>query len=624
MCYITGEIKESCGGAIVKVEKKTDAPFAEGDVRRLQKDLLQRYKDTDKNKGALHILLRICKGQYKRLLATVIFCALQLSATLYVPIATAEIIDALTQQQPDSAKVIIFNLIVSAVLLAINYPLQRLYMTSRNKASRSIEAALRGAIVSKLQQLTIQYNKETESGRIQSKIMRDVEAVRALISQVITHGVHIVINLVAIVWVLVDKHDPYMIVFFVLCGPAAAFAAKIAKKSMREKHREFRICSEETTARVVDMIDLIPVTKAHALEEIQIEKMNHQLEKNAKIGFETDQAVNRFIISNWLVMQIFSVLCLALSAVLTFLGRMTVGAMSLYQSYFGKLVTNISTVTNLIPTITAGLEAVHSIGEILDSDDIEEDDGKKPMPELRGEYRFENVSFAYRDEPGMPILKGLDLHVRAGETIALVGESGAGKSTILNLVTGFDLCDGGQVLIDGEDIKNISLRDYRKHIAVVLQNNILFSGSIRDNITYGLTDVTDEHLNKIIDLACLRDVIDMMPNGLDTLIGEHGNRLSGGQRQRIAIARALIRNPQVILFDEATSALDTVSEKHIQQAVENLSAGKTTFIVAHRLSTVKNADKIAVIEDGRCVEYGTYDELVAKKGAFYHFRALQI
>ena len=372
------------------------------------------------------------------------------------------------------------------------------------------------------------------------------------------------------------------------------------------------------------MVELIPITKAHALEDVQMKKMNRQIRDNANIGYDLDKITSQFIVSNWLTMQIFSALCLALTAVLTFSGRMSIGDMTLYQSYFSKLVTYISSITNLIPIITSGVEAVNSVSEILASDDVENDEGKEPFGELRGDYRFENVVFAYRDEPNKLVLNGLNIQVKAGETVALVGESGAGKSTIVNLVTAFDLCSGGRVTVDGKNIKDIRLKDYRQQIAVVLQNNILFSGSIRDNIIYGVPNVTDEQLNNVIDLACLRDVVDSMPNGLDTLIGEHGNRLSGGQRQRISIARALIRDPKVILFDEATSALDTVSEKHIQTAIENLCAGKTTFIVAHRLSTIKNADKIAVIADGRCVEFGTYDELVAKKGAFYRFRQLQI
>ena len=588
-------------------------------------DEFLRQRDTRASKKRpMRTLLRMCKGQYRRLLVSALFCALQLSATLFIPIATANVIDALTQKTDDCVELILINLGISLFLLLLNYPMQQFYMRTRNEATRSIEATLRGAIIAKLQLLTIHFNKQMEAGRIHSKIMRDVESIRALISNVHTTGVHIFVNIATVIGVLLAKGEVLILLFFALCAPAAALAAKTVQKRLRAKNSEYRRSMEKTNASVVDMVELIPVTKAHALEDVQMHKMNQQLSDTAKIGYELDKVTSQFVVSNWLVMQAFSVLCLILTAILTFCGRMTVGDMTLYQSYFGKLVAYISSITGLIPIITSGIEAVNSVGEILDSDDTEDDTDKKPISQLRGEYRFENVTFAYRDEPNHPVLKGLDLYVKAGETVALVGESGSGKSTIINLVTGFDMCDGGRLTVDGEEIKNIRLKDYRQHIAVVLQNSILFSGSIRDNITYGASNVSEEYLNKIIDLACLRDVIDALPNGLDTLVGEHGNRLSGGQRQRISIARALIRNPQVIIFDEATSALDTVSEKHIQKAIDNLSEGKTTFIVAHRLSTVKNADKIAVIANGRCVEFGTYDELIAKKGAFYQFRQLQI
>lgn len=598
--------------------------FSEEDIRRMEDEFLRQCDTRTSKKHPIRTLLHICKGQYRRLLVSAFFCALQLSATLFIPIATANVIDALTQRKENCVEVILINLGISLFLLLINYPLQQFYMRTRNEATRSIEATLRGAIIAKLQLLTINFNKQMESGRIHSKIMRDVESIRALISNVHTTGVHIIVNIATVIGVLLAKGEVLILLFFALCAPAAALAAKAVKKRMRAKNSEYRHSMEKTNASVVDMVELIPVTKAHALEDVQMHKMNQQLSDTAKIGYELDKVTSQFVVSNWLIMQVFSVLCLILTATLTFCGRMTVGDMTLYQSYFGKLVAYISSITGLIPIITSGVEAVNSVGEILDSDDTEDDTGKKPISQLRGEYRFEGVTFAYRDEPDRPVLKGLDLHVKAGETIALVGESGSGKSTIINLVTGFDMCDGGRLTVDGEEIKNIRLKDYRRHIAVVLQNSILFSGSIRDNITYGASDISEEYLNRIVDLACLRDVIDALPNGLDTLIGEHGNRLSGGQRQRISIARALIRNPQVIIFDEATSALDTVSEKHIQEAIDNLSRGKTTFIVAHRLSTVKNADKIAVIANGRCVEFGTYDELIAKKGAFYQFRQLQI
>ena len=207
--------------------------------------------------------------------------------------------------------------------------------------------------------------------------------------------------------------------------------------------------------------------------------------------------------------------------------------------------------------------------------------------------------------------------------MALVGESGSGKSTVLNLVIGFNKLDSGSLKIDGIDAADIDMRSYRRFISMVPQNSILFSGTIRENITYGRQHVTEELLNYAVRAAQLESVIAKLPDGLDTMVGEHGAKLSGGQRQRISIARAIIRNPQVIIFDEATSALDSVTESEIQKAIENLTKDRTTFIVAHRLSTIKNADKIAVMENGRCVEYGTYDELMAKKGAFYKLKQMQ-
>ena len=248
--------------------------------------------------------------------------------------------------------------------------------------------------------------------------------------------------------------------------------------------------------------------------------------------------------------------------------------------------------------------------------------GKKQLEDVTGIFDFEDVSFHYKNSD-KPVLNHLNLHVKQGETIALVGESGAGKSTVLNLVIGFHLADGGKVLLDGNDMREIDLRTYRKHLAVVPQTSILFSGTIRENITYGNEHVSDEELERVIKAANLTDLMESLPNGVDTMVGEHGGKLSGGQRQRIAIARALIRDPEVIVLDEATSALDSISEKLIQEALENLTKGRTTFIVAHRLSTIRDADKIAVLADGHCVEYGTFEELMARKGEFYRMKMIQ-
>ena len=218
----------------------------------------------------------------------------------------------------------------------------------------------------------------------------------------------------------------------------------------------------------------------------------------------------------------------------------------------------------------------------------------------------------------------MNLTVKQGETVALVGESGSGKSTVVNMAIGLFSATSGSITIDGKDIKELDMRSVRNRVAVVPQNTILFNGTIKENIIYGRKGVTKAELDKAIEAANLKQVIDKLPNGVNTNIGEHGGRLSGGQRQRISIARAIIRNPDVIIFDEATSALDTVSEAEIQSAINNLTRERTTFIVAHRLSTIRTADKIAVISNGTCVEFGTYDELMQKKGEFYKYKMTQL
>ncbi|MFA6857959.1 MAG: ATP-binding cassette domain-containing protein, partial [Treponema sp.] len=295
----------------------------------------------------------------------------------------------------------------------------------------------------------------------------------------------------------------------------------------------------------------------------------------------------------------------------------------MYQSYFTTIVGQISAVIGLLPVITKGLESVDSVGDILLSGDIEDSDRKPKLEKVDGHIELKNVSFAY---PGstVPVLNKINLDIPKGSTVAFVGGSGAGKSTILNLVIGFLKPTAGQVLIDGHDLMSVSMKSYRTHLSVVPQQSILFTGTIRENITYGKDDINDGRLEQVIKAANLDDVIADMPDGLSTMVSEHGNNLSGGQKQRISIARAFIRDPSILVLDEATSALDSVSEKKIQDALQHLIKGRTTLIVAHRLSTIRNADHIAVIAGGGIEEYGTYDGLMQKKGIFYRMHELQV
>ena len=364
-----------------------------------------------------------------------------------------------------------------------------------------------------------------------------------------------------------------------------------------------------------------PVTRAHALEHCEVKKLTDSVTRIAESGYKMDKVYAIFGSANWVMFSLFQMICLFFTGILAYRGKITIGDVSLYQSYFNSLIAQVSSIMGLLPIIAKGTESISSIGEILSSDDIEDNENKLKIKSLNGEYEFKNVCFKYDDKT--PVLNNFSLTVKAGETVALVGESGSGKSTVLNLVIGFNKLDSGSFKIDGIGADKIDMRSYRRFISVVPQNSILFSGTIRENITYGRKHVTEDLLNYAVKAARLESVIEKLPNGLDTMVGEHGAKLSGGQRQRISIARAIIRNPSVIIFDEATSALDSVTESEIQKAIENLTKNRTTFIVAHRLSTIKNADKIAVLDNGRCVEYGTYDELMAMKGRFYNLKQMQ-
>jgi ATP-binding cassette subfamily B protein len=569
----------------------------------------------------LKILVAIYRGNYYKFLLAVLFFFIKHACVWVLPIVTANIINDITTGNPDCLRNTCFYTLVMVVLIILNVPMNYLYTDYKSQATRYAETGLRKALIRKLQQLSIAYHVETQSGRLQSKIMRDVEAVEGLSTQMFLSILNIALNIAVALVVTISKS--FMVfLFFLVTTPVAAIAMVSFRNVMKKRNAEFRKEMEETSARVMEMVELIPVTRAHALEEEEVQKMSGQLFTVAEKGYKLDLVQSLFGSVGWAIFQIFQVVCLAFTGYLAFQGSILVGDIALYQNYFATIVNQVSAIITLVPVIAKGIESVNSIGEVLLSEDVESNEGKRRIEDVQGAFSFRNVYFQYT-EGGKSTLNGLNLEVKPGETVALVGESGAGKTTILNMVIGFYLTNQGQVLLDGQNLNEIDLRSYRKYLAVVPQTSILFSGTIRDNIVYGCENVSEEQLEQVICAANLKELIDSLPEGLDTLVGEHGGKLSGGQRQRISIARALIRDPKVIVLDEATSALDSISEKLIQEAVNNLTANRTTFIVAHRLSTIRDADKIAVIDDGRCVEYGTYEELMELQGRFYRMKMMQ-
>lgn len=599
---------------------KTFTEPEETDLDASEKALLETFK---RNEGSsLKTLLGIYKGYYLKLFFSIMFFAVKHSPVWVLPIVTANIINAATNRPDNAGAVILINALIMSFFVVQNVFSNYIHTWLYAKTVRSVERNLRSSLVRKLQQLSITYHNEMQSGRLQSKIMRDVEQIETLSSQIFITVLSILLNILVAFGIVIIK-SPTVFLFFLATIPVAVCLMVTFKSKIKRYNADFRREMEETSVKVMEMVELIPVTRAHALEKQETQKMDSQLGHVAEKGLKLDMIQTYFSSISWVAFQLFQVICLAFTGYLASKGKISVGEVVMYQTYFSSIVNQVSNVITLLPTISKGLESVDSVGDILLCLDVEDNKNKRKVENITGNITFDHVTFQYPDAD-TPVLQELSFQIHAGETIAFVGSSGAGKTTILNMVIGFIKANCGRILIDDMDLNTLNLQSYRSHIAVVPQQSILFSGSIRENITYGMDDIPEELLNKIIKAANLDELVASLPEGLDTMITEHGSNLSGGQRQRISIARAFIRDPKILILDEATSALDTISEKKIQEAIHNLVQDRTTLIVAHRLSTIRDADKIAVVGNGGLIEFGTYEELMELKGEFYRLKNLQI
>ncbi len=581
--------------------------------------LEERLEDSYDGSHPVRQLGRLYRGQGGHLLAATVLYAVKQSPVWVIPALTANVVDVVAQHRPLRELWVVA--VIAVVVIAQNLPTHWLYVRALSHAVRTVETGLRMALCRRLQELSITYHRRTSAGVLQAKIVRDVENVVETSRQVMDSGLAAVCTLVGAVAVTAVR-VPQFLVVFLLAVPAAALLTWAMHSRMRARNATFRAQVERMSGRVSEMTHLIPITRAHALEQDELDRVGGALLRVRDAGFRLDVTNGWFGAISWILFQLMSVGCLVGAAWVAWSGRfgLTVGDVTMLASYFALLTGAVSALLAIVPLLTKGVESVRSMGEVLTAPDLERNAGKAPVPAVTGEFRFEGVGFTY-PEGSEPAVTGLDLCVRAGETVAFVGPSGSGKTTVLNLVIGFLTPSAGRILLDGADMADLDLRQYRRHLAVVPQESILFEGSVRDNVTYGSPDLSDEAVVEALRAANAWDFVAEM-GGLDAVIGERGARLSGGQRQRLAIARALVRDPRVLVLDEATSALDTASERLVQEATARLMTGRTTFVVAHRLSTIRGADRIAVLRAGRLEEIGSHNELMAAGGEYAQLERL--
>jgi subfamily B ATP-binding cassette protein MsbA len=480
-------------------------------------------------------------------------------------------------------------------------------------AQRAI-TEMRKRVQAHIERLPISYFDSTQSGQLISRIMNDADGIRNLVGTGLVQLVGSILTAmisVCVLFYLNWRLTLITIIVLAVFGGILAYAFKKLRPIFRERNQ----INAEVTGRLTESLGGIRIVKAYTAErreELSFARGAHRLFRNIAKSLTGVSAVTAF---SSLVIGAISVVMIVVGGNAVMAGSMTLGDLFMYIFFTSLMAFPIIELTSIGTQITDAFAGLDRIREVMDKvTEDEMDAAKKSLPDIRGAIRFDDVFFEY--EADTPVLQGVSFDAPAGTTTALVGSSGSGKSTILSLVLNFIQPNRGTVSVDDADLQQIKLRDYRRHLGVVLQDNFLFDGTILENIRFSNPHATFEEIKAVCRIAYCDEFIERFENKYETIVGERGVKLSGGQRQRIAIARALLADPKILILDEATSSLDSESEALIQEGLNNLRRGRTTFVIAHRLSTIRSADQILVVEAGTILERGTHEELLNLNGRY--------
>ena len=476
-----------------------------------------------------------------------------------------------------------------------------------------MQAQMRSDLFSKLEKLPYTYYDEHETGSLMSRMTNDLFD----ISEVAHHGpenlfiagftiIASFIYLCFINWILA------LIIF--VCLPLLIIITSHYRKQMRVAMKESKVAMAKINASIESSISGIRVTKAFTNTQKEQEKFEESNASYIKARSSAFNAMGKFFASSQFITDVFNILVLLAGGIFLYQEMIDLADYSTFIISVNMFITPVNQLINFVEQFQNGSTGFQRFIEIMDEEEETIYQGEKICPPLKGDIEFKNVSFAYKSSP--EILHQISFKIPHGKKVALVGPSGGGKTTICHLLPHFYDVNQGEILLDNQNIKDFTLDSLRKQIGIVQQDVFLFGGTIKDNILYGKLDASDEELVAASKMANIYDFIMSLPHGYDTDIGERGVKLSGGQKQRLAIARIFLKNPAILILDEATSALDNTTELLIQKALDKLCEGRTAIVVAHRLSTIKNADEIILISDGKIKEQGTHDELIALRGAY--------
>lgn len=551
----------------------------------------------------------------KDMVVTILLMVTSSALGMLVPLFFMKIIDDFIPNKSVAGIVVVCLLLL--LINIINMIILRLKVNITAKLGQNIIHQIRTDIFTHLQKLPFSYYDDRPHGKIQVRVVNYVNSLSDLLSNGIVNTITELFSLFFIVGFMLSI-DIRLTGICMIGLPVLMALIFFIKRKQRVAWQIQSNKSSNLNAYIAESINGIRVTQSFVRERENIQIFNN-LSKSYSTSWMDAVRYNFMLwpaIDNISTLTTAAIYVLGVSWITGGVAGITTGVLIAFTSYIGRFWAPINTLASFYNSLLTAMSYLERIFETIDEDvTVKDKEGATEMPPIIGDVEFKDVTFSYED--GVPILNGVSFHVKPGETYAIVGPTGAGKSTIINLISRFYNLDSGELLIDGIDINSVTIKSLRKQMGVMLQDSFIFSGTIMDNIRYGNMEATNEEVIAAAKTVCAHDFIIGLEKGYETEVNERGSRLSAGQRQLISFARALLADPKILILDEATSSIDTETEILLQEGLAKLLAGRTSFIIAHRLSTIKNSSKIMYVDGGQIVELGNHDELMALKGKYY-------